>query len=83
MQTREEKDQNIWNTFQFPIVKNWPIHSISDQIEGKNCFQVQAAMREMFKKIEEETGYSVFVNGNQTPISSLIPDENVLKNDND
>ena len=78
----EEEKKFGWSSIQFPIVRNVQPQTIASQISGMTNEEVREAMTKMFKRIEEETGYTIAVERTDSPVSALLPkdkkDENEL-----
>lgn len=70
-------NDNLFETIQFPKVKNIFPKLLSDDIQPLTSETVGEAMAKMFQKFEEQTGFKVIVIGNDSPVSVLIPEEHI------
>lgn len=72
----KNKEENIWDNIQFPIVKNISPKTIGESIAGITAEETAKAMKEMFDKFEKETGFKPVIKGNTLPTRVLFPKEN-------
>lgn len=73
----EEKNKQEFKDVQFPNVKNIHARTLAQDIIPMSSKQVRNAMREMFEKFENETGYKPVILGNNFPTRVFFPKENI------
>jgi len=72
---------DIFNSLQFPIVKNIPPRLLADDIKGMTTEEVREAMKKMFDDFQKQTGYKPIIIGSESPIRVLFPAENIKPTD--